>query len=235
MADNNILAGRLTVDVSEFTRKIGNAVTEANKQIARVGKEAGTGSSAQDPQLQKLKAMEQEVKKLASAYKEFNNSGNVQNIFGKGVFGKAIDEARTKINEYYRDLMKLGDGTEETAKIKQRASEAFRKAENLILTEAKKSADAQQKAADKAAAAIEKMRKEEERAERAMNAQVYRAQREEINKVASAYQTLKTGISEYNKAKKQGDTQGMQYWQQQITASKQVLDTARANIDELGL
>lgn len=235
MADNNILAGRLTVDVSEFTRKIGNAVTEANKQIARVGKEAGTGSSAQDPQLQKLKAMEQEVKKLASAYKEFNNSGNVQNIFGKGVFGKAIDEARTKINEYYRDLMKLGDGTEETAKIKQRASESFRKAENLILTEAKKSADAQQKAADKAAAAIEKMRKEEERAERAMNAQVYKAQREEINKVASAYQTLKTGISEYNKAKKQGDTQGMQYWQQQITASKQVLDTARANVDELGL
>lgn len=235
MADNNILAGRLTVDVSEFTRKIGNAVTEANKQIARVGKDTGSGSSAQDSQLQKLKAMEQEVKKLASAYKEFNNSGSVQNIFGKGVFGKAIDEARTKINEYYRDLMKLGDGTEETAKIKQRASEAFRKAENLILTEAKKSADAQQKAADKAAAAIEKMRKEEERAEKAMNAQVYRAQREEINKVASAYQTLKTGISEYNKAKKQGDSQGMQYWQQQITASKQVLDTARANIDELGL
>lgn len=43
MADE-ILAGRLTVDTSEFTRKITEAVNKANAQIAKVGKEGGSNN-----------------------------------------------------------------------------------------------------------------------------------------------------------------------------------------------
>ena len=132
MADE-ILAGRLTVDTSEFTRKITEAVNKANAQIAKVGKEKGSTSDAT----------------------------------------KAIKDQEVAVNKLITTLQRQMEVSKQ----------AFQKAQ--------------------------------------------------VNEVTQAYKRLTTGVSEYNRAVKAHDTQGKQYWSNQIASAKQYLDGVKANINQL--
>ena len=90
----DILAGRLTIDISGFTQQVAQAVKEANAQIANIGKGSGGGSN----QLSALKEMQQAVRDLSTSYKEYNSAMAACNTAGAELFKQRVSSAKELIN-----------------------------------------------------------------------------------------------------------------------------------------
>lgn len=215
MADE-ILAGRLTVDTSEFTRKISEAVKTANQQIQSIGKDS-ENNSQETKILQRMQKIMAAARELENVYRQLYKAEAVGDQDAINTYNARI----TQVGQYIDRLKAQLETQKHLISGNDRLEEAMRKTEmaytrvgvsiqkNIIDTMAKASA-AEAKHAKELAA-------------------------DKVKTVADAYKTLATAINEYNKAKKFGDKEGQVYWREQADQAALVLERTKANIDALNL
>ena len=220
----DILAGRLTIDISGFTQQVAQAVKEANAQIANIGK--GTGGSTN--QLSTLKEMQRALKDLSASYKDYNSAVSAGNTSGADFFKQKITSAKELINVIHEvSKLELSNGEISKNTYSEIATQ-FQKAQSIIQGEAKKTQEAEMKSIE-----AQKKARQEYIAlwERQIKQTDKQNQQAEVNKVTSAYKNLTTAISEYNRARQAGNTEGANYWRQQVESSNQVLQNMKQNVD----
>ena len=123
MADE-ILAGRLTVDTSEFTRKITEAVNKANAQIAKVGKEDGSNNVGNSV----IAKTTQAYRELTRAMTEYGKTKQTMDRVGQQYWRDQVMDLNKYINlqkSYLDDLQLEVNQRKQLEQLIQRTSTAM--------------------------------------------------------------------------------------------------------------
>lgn len=256
---DGILVGRLSADTKPFISSIQEAirslsalgqnvdssvvrhVKDATDSLNNMGKAAENlgnkmkTSMKMDQGADALKLMKQAYKELTTAQNEYLKAYRSGNGSGMSYFSEQANEAKKLIQflkEYADMLNRHGSISSDTYKKMQTAYHQYEtsvlEGEKKVSSEMKKTYDEY----DKKAAAAQKAADAAQKAA-AKEAQAY--QTDQINKAKNALKDLTDGINKYNQAKKQGDTDAMNFYQNQINQANSVLTLMKQNIDNLGL
>ena len=225
----DILAGRLTIDISGFTQQIAQAVKEANAQIATIGKKTGGGGSGaldeiEKQQLANLKNIQSYVSRLSDAYKQLDKAMSLKDSDAQNVFQNRINWLTKEIDAIQSASKEIAHHSDKTVEANKRINESYQKGALIIEESTKKINDAYRKQQEEQAKSAEKQNKA------ILNLQK-QIGNDEVNRVTTAYRNLTTAISEYNRARQAGNTEGANYWRQQIDGSNQILQNMQQSVD----